>query len=275
MMLGMGVAVKDLWEITFGKPAVDPEHLTKALENEVTKDDLDFRTQLLIRDSIDALADYWGSARVDSWLGQSPCGAQLRSVWKSDLGPAGFPTLRRRVMTTLHPETVLEFLRILGSRLSQPTQIVVGGSVALILSDELIRQTDDVDVVDEVPAEIRSHHALVDELMQQFGLRITHFQSHYLPNGWRDRIHSLGRYGKLDVFLVDSVDVFVSKLFSARMKDLGDLRHLARRLDKRKIESRIISCARGLRENAQLAKNAETNWYVLYGEPLPAGEASA
>ena len=71
------------------------------------------------------------------------------------------------------------------------------------------------------------------------------------------------------MFLVDSCDVFVSKLFGARIKDLGDLRHLARRLDKKKIESRLLSSAGGLRANAELAKDAETNWYVLYGEPLP------
>ncbi len=172
-------------------------------------------------------------------------------------------------MNTLHSETVLEFLRILGSRLSHPAQIIVGGSVALILSDELVRQTDDLDVVDEVPIEIRSAHALTDELEQQFGVRLTHFQSHYLPSGWRDRIHSLGRFGELDVFLVDSCDVFVSKLFGARKKDLGDLRHLAHRLDKKKIESRVISSTGGLRANAELAKDAEHNWYVLYGEHLP------
>jgi len=265
----MSVAAKDLWEITFGKPAVDPEHLAAALEIEASKNNLDFRTQLLIRDSIDVLSDFWGVDRVESWLRSAPSGPRLRALWKSDLGPAGFPTLRTRVRNTLHPETVLEFLRTLGSRLPQPTQIIVVGSVALIMSDDLVRQTDDIDVVDEVPVEIRSQHALIEELVQEFGIRITHFQSHYLPAGWRDRIHSLGRFKALDVFLVDSTDVFIGKLFSARMKDLSDLRHLARRLDKQRITSRLISSAADLRANPQFEKSAETNWYVLYGEPLP------
>ena len=269
IMLPMGVATRDLWEITRGKPTVDPEHLAEALENEVSKPDLDFRTQLLIRDSIDVLADFWGRNRVESWLSNSPVGPALGSIWKSDLGPAGFPTLRKRVMNTIHPETVLNFLRDLGNSLSHPTQIIVGGSIALILSDELVRHTDDLDVVDEVPAEIRNQHAYLEELAGLYSLRITHFQSHYLPTGWRERIHSLGRFGRLDVFLVDSTDVFVGKLFSNRIKDRGDLLHLSRRMDNAKIAARLISSAAPLRSNEQLEKYAEHNWYVLYGEPLP------
>lgn len=269
MMLAMGVATKDLWEITRGKPTVDPEHLAEALENEASKTDLDFRTQLLIRDSIDVLSDFWGRDRLESWLSNSPVGSVLRSVWKSDLGPAGFPTLRRRVMNTVRPEMVLNFLRDLGNSLPRPTQIIVGGSIALILSEELVRYTDDVDVVDEVPAEIRNQYAYLEELAGLYSLRITLFQSHYLPTGWRERLSSLGRFGKLDVYLVDSADVFVSKLFSNRAKDRGDLLHLSRRLDKTKIESRLNASAAPLRSNEQLTKNAEHNWYVLYGEPLP------
>jgi hypothetical protein len=178
-------------------------------------------------------------------------------------------------MNTVRRETVLNFLRDLGNSLSHPTQIVVGGSIALILSDELVRHTDDIDVVDELPAEIRDRYAYLDELAGLYALRITHFQSHYLPTGWRERIYSLGRFRDLDVFLVDSADVFVGKLFSDRIKDRGDLLHLARRLDKSKIESRLISSAGALRSSFQLAKYAEHNWYVLYGEPLPTGGGSA
>lgn len=52
-------------------------------------------------------------------------------------------------------------------------------------------------------------------------MALNHFQSHYLPAGRPDRVRSLGRFGKLDVFLVDVYDVLLSKLFSDRNKDLG------------------------------------------------------
>jgi hypothetical protein len=265
----MPVASPNLWDLTFGRPWVDPDDLGSALEAEVIQRDLDFRTRLLIRDSLDALARFWGAQRFEAWLGSSPVGPRLRSIHSSDLGPSGFPTLNQRVMNTLRPQTVLEFLRELGSRLSSPAQIIIGGSIALILSDDLSRATDDIDIVDEIPAEISSHHALLDELTKRYALRLTHFQSHFLPTGWRTRIRSLGRFGELDVFLIDSCDIFVGKLFSARAKDRDDLRQLIRRIDKPKIESRLRATGSALVSNAALARNATDNWYTLFGEPLP------
>jgi hypothetical protein len=202
-------------------------------------------------------------------LRSANAGPLLRDIWNSNLGPAGFPTLQQRVMPTLHPQTVLEFLRELGGRLAGPTQMIVGGSIALILSDDLRRATDDIDVVDEVPAEIRSQDDLLDELATRYGLRVTHFQSHFLPAGWRERIRSLGQFGQLDVHLIDTLDIFIGKLFSARLKDRDDLRHLVRRLEKTKIESRLRSTASALLAVPLLAKNASANWYILYGQELP------
>ena len=57
-------------------------------------------------------------------------------------------------------------------------------------------------------------------------------QSHYFPSGWQNRAHSLEPFGRLQVLLVDVYDVFLSKLFSARIKDLEDLLVLAPQLDK-------------------------------------------
>ena len=42
--------------------------------------------------------------------------------------------------------------------------VIVGGSIALILPGYRERATTDIDVVDELPAEIRSQHALLDDL---------------------------------------------------------------------------------------------------------------
>jgi hypothetical protein len=172
-------------------------------------------------------------------------------------------------MDATKPETVIEFFRDLGSRVVRPARLDVGGSTSLILLANLSRHTDDIAAVDEVPAVIRADHGLLDRLAKRYGLRLTHFQSHYLPIGWRDRVHSLGRFGQLDVFLVDVYDVVVSKLFSAREKDLDDLRAVASRIDKHHLESRVRQSAAPLRGEQRLAENARRNWYVVYGEPLP------
>src|SRR5438552_3985685 len=83
-------------------------------------------------------------------------------------------------------------------------------SAALILQGYLSRATDDIDVVDEVPAEIRSLHALLQDLRKRYGFHLAHFQSHYLPTGWEQRLHSLEPFGNLQIHLVDIYDVFLS-----------------------------------------------------------------
>ena len=259
----------DLWSLTFGQPWIDPAELAAAVEWQVQQPDLDFRTQLLIRDSLDALAEHWGPERVEGWLERSRSGNALRQIWRSELGEPGFPTLRRRLMNKTDPKAVLELLGELGTEVKQPVQVVIGGSIALILAGELHRGTDDIDFVDEVPREIRARHDLLDTLAIRYGLRVTHFQSHYLPTGWAGRVRSLGRFGRLDVRLVDPYDAFVGKLFSARRKDRDDLRMLSRNLDKGDVEARLRLAGGTLLADSVLVENASKNWTVLYNEPLP------
>jgi hypothetical protein len=137
----------------------------------------------------------------------------------------------------------------------------------------LIRATDDVDVVDEVPPGIRGEHALLDELLHRYGLRLAHFQSHYLPAGWQSRAGSLGRFGEIQAHLLDPHDVFLSKLFSQRTKDLDDLRYLAPQLDKARVVRQLRETTQALQSEPKLRAAAERNWYVLHGEPLPAPPA--
>jgi hypothetical protein len=240
----MGVEVKDLWDLTCGQPSVDADELAASLEREVGEDDLDFRTQLLIRDSIDALCGFWGKTRVESWLRKSSQGPLLQAMWKLDLGEPGFPTLRRRVAKALRPQKILEILNESGNQWPEHSQVVIGGSVALILSEELLRDETDPDIWDEPPDALR-------------------------PTGWRDRIRHVGQFGNLDLYLMDSYDIFISMLFSVRRRDLINLRHMDDRLLKQTVEQRLIATASSLRADPQRLKSAKHNWYVLYGEPLP------
>lgn len=139
----------------------------------------------------------------------------------------------------------------------------------MILPGLLARRTEDIDIVNEVPAELRSEVHLLETLAQRYGLILTHFQSHYLPQGWLQRVHSQESFGQLQVFLIDPYDIFLSKLFSARLKDRDDLRVLARQLDKSIIIRRFHDTAQALLATPGLHEKAEQNWYVLYGEVLP------
>lgn len=240
-----------------------------ALEAEVRDHALDFRTRLLVRDGLCALEDRWGRDKLHQQLVRSPAQARLEEIWQEDLGPPGFPFLSNQLMDSTKPETVRQFFRELANHLDKPVSLYVGGSVALLLPELLHRNTQDIDIVDEVPAEIRNLHRQLDQLMQRYRLQLTHFQSHFLPTCWQNRVHSLEPFGKLQVYLVDVYDVFLSKLFSGREKDRDDLRALVPQLIKANIVEKLKNNTASLQSDVKLKKRAEDNWFILYGEALP------
>ena len=262
-------ADEDLWSLTSGRPQIDPERLARAVERQALAGGLDFRTRLLIRDSMAALARRWDQTRLSEWLSRSPAGGRLSEIANSELGETGFPSLADRIMPETKPEIVLQFLRELGTQLSRPAKVYVGGSASLIVAGLLSRQTEDVDLVNEVPPALREQHALLDRLVQRYGLRLAHFQSHYLPSGWEGRTRSLGIMGQLEVQLLDPYDVFLSKLFSLREKDRDDLRALASELSREEITTRLRRDTTALRAEEKLRQAAAANWYIVYGEALP------
>jgi hypothetical protein len=265
----MPVLGKDLWSLTTGRPQVDPHDLAEALALQIEQGTLDYRTRLLIRDSIVALRRYWGEERLEAWLANCPVRQEIEAICREVFERPGFPSLVRRLMDKTDPEDIKQFLREVGVRLPRLVAAYVGGSAALILRGHLSRKTDDIDVVDEVPAEVRSQHQLLAQLHQRYGLSLTHFQSHYLPSGWVQRVHSQAPFGKLQVSLVDVYDVFLSKLSSARTKDLDDLRMVAPQLDKDTLVHKLKETTQSLLASAKERRQAEQNWYILYGESLP------
>jgi hypothetical protein len=265
----MSVLPRDLWSLTWGQPQIDPADLASAVEAEADRDGLDFRTRLLIRDSLDALDRRWGSERVREWLSRSPQRSRLEAIWQEDLGPAGFQTLGRRLMEKTEPETIRRLLRELGALVSRLTRVNVAGSGALILLAHLSRRIDIVDVVNDLADELAAKSDAMEQLASSHGVRLASFESCYLPVGWNDRVKSLGRFGNLDVFLVDPLDIFVGKLFSARDKDRDDLRLLAPQLGKSEVTDRLRKAGQSLMSEEKLAGHARKNWYILFGEDLP------
>jgi hypothetical protein len=167
------------------------------------------------------------------------------------------------------PETIRQFLEHLGQRLHKHVRVYVAGSAALILPGHLDRRTDDIDVIDEVPAEIRNNHVLLEALQTSYGLILGHVQRHYFPMGWENRLHSMAPFGKLEVFLLDVYDVFLSKLFSERLKDIEDMRVVAPQLDKDALVEKLKDQCQGFLTTPRLLKMAQDNWKILFGEDLP------
>lgn len=258
-----------LWELARSGLPIEAADLAAAIEDQAGEEHPDFRTRLLIRDGLLALGSHWGSDRLNRWVAGSPESSRLEHFKLADLGPAGFPSLARRIMDATRPETILQFLRDLGSQIDRPSRLEIGGSTSLILCKVLSRQTDDIDVVDGLPASLVDRHALFDDLLRRYGLHLAHFQSHFLPAGWEMRLRSLGRFDKLDVFLVDPCDVLLSKLFSPRDKDLDDLRAALRAIEKAELATRLKQSGGPFLAEPRLAEHARRNWNVLFGEPLP------
>lgn len=258
----------DAWDLVRRAGPIDALTFLRALARTPIDD---FRSKLLRRDGMEALENYWGSdvfARRVSWM-KLPLTAPLIS---EDANGRGFPSIRRRLVKATSPETILQLFREAGRRIRDRASITVGGSAALMLDAILTRETEDIDLVDEVPAPLRADPALMHELTDRYNLSLTHFQSHYLPDGWNGRTKSLGQFDNLTVRVVDTLDLLAGKLFSSRTKDLDDLRVALPLIGKTALAAHVArNCANFVRDEKS-KRAGESNWYILTGEQaLPSG----
>lgn len=258
----------DLWTLTQTRPALDPDDLAQAIEQQVREPDFDYRTRLLVHEASLALKGFWGPDRFQSWLSRASGAQRIRACVEEEFEEVGFPSLPKRVQVTTRPEDIKQFLRLLGGELTVPVRLVIGGSSSLILAGLLHRNTEDIDVVDEVPEPIRRLRSKLGQLQDDYQIVLAHFQSHYLPDGWEKRLVSQGTFGRLDVYTVDPLDIAVGKLMSRRDRDRNDLRILARHFAQGQFASRLRECHRHLRDE-KLLQAAQHNWYVLFGQDLP------
>lgn len=254
------------WQLVHNGGQIDAATFLDALADPSVALAGDVRSQLLVRDGLRAIGRLWLPSRLARRIDQYPTADRLRLLQDALPGERGFWMLGERIVDSLDPKMALDMLRELGTRVARPATITIGGSIALILERILVRQTDDVDVVDELPEAVRTEYALLDELTSRYKLKIAHFQSHYLPDGWRSRTHSLGRFGKIDVHVVDAVDVLTGKLFSRRTKDLDDLREALPRINMEDFRRRIQNSTTGYRNDPHSLPNGVRNWYILTGE---------
>jgi hypothetical protein len=265
----MALQALDLWSLVRGRPQIDPNDLAEAIAEQIADEPHDYRTRLLIRDSVDALKGYWGDERVERWLTNCPRHDKIEAVCREDFGEVGFPSIRKRIMDKTEPETIRRYFQQMGYELRQTVKIAVGGGCALILPGYVSRFTEDIDVVGDVPAEIRTKYEFLDELQKLYGLHMGHVQPHYFPQSWQERVHSFGVFNHLQVSLVDVYDVFLSKFFSVRMKDMADMTVLLPQLDKAILVRRYLDTCQAFLTAPRLKEIAEKNWRILFGEDLP------
>ena len=262
-----------LWSL-IAAPTIDPAALTRGIGSAVLREDLDWRTLQLIKEGWDALEQAVGIALLDRYLLKGTAQEVRETILARTSGAENshqeirFPSLKERLMTHLSPVFLRQFLRELGTRISRPTTVTMGGAASLVLQGLISRATEDIDLVDEVPVEIREEHQVLAELSSRYGLRVAHFQSHYLPERWQTRTADFGTFGKIQLRLVDPHDIIAGKVYSPRSKDLDDFRLLAPNLDKQRLRELVIKELSSLWSSDETRQRAMQNWYVVYGEDL-------
>lgn len=171
-------------------------------------------------------------------------------------------------MENIRAAQVKQIFALLGQNVHDRVDVYVAGSIPTLIEGLTARPTEDIDLVDEVPAEIRRQRAVLRKIQTGYGLSIGHVQSHYLPARWETRRQFLGDFGGLRVYLVDSYDIFVSKLSSKREKHRDDLRVLAQKLDKETARQRLFCDGRAFLDDPRQRPQIEANWQFIYQEAL-------
>jgi hypothetical protein len=164
---------------------------------------------------------------------------------------------------------IKQIFDLLGRNIHEQVDVNIAGSIPTLVKGTTARPTADIDFVNEVPEAIRAQRATLRKIEDQYGLKLTHVQSHYLPTGWERRRHCLGDFGGLRVYLVDEYDIFVSKLSSKREKHKQDIRVLARVLDKATALRRLLEDGKAFLDEPSIRPQIEENWQFIYQEPLP------
>ena len=156
---------------------------------------------------------------------------------------------------------------LLGRAIHGPVKVHIAGSIPTLIKGLTARPTGDIDFVDEVPDEVRRQRTVLRKIETDFGLKLGHVQSHYLPAHWQDRRQWLGDFGGLRVYVVDEYDIFVSKLSSKKEKHQSDLGVLALKLDKEIARHRLLTHGRSFLDDPKLKPQIEENWRFIFQEP--------
>lgn len=259
----------DPWRLVWGQPYIDSNQLCQAIERELLLNvKPDFRTRLLIRDAVAALQSFAGEEKFASWLTESRVQESVTAIMKEELGEPGFHNIRERLVENIERSQLAQLFELLSKRVKTKTEICIAGSVPTLIDGLTVRPTDDIDIVDEVPEEMREQRDVLEQVAKKYGFTLGHVQSHYLPANWRERLQHFGDFGNLSVFLCDPYDIFVSKLSSKKEKHRDDLCALSSRLDKELIRKRLLSDGKQFLDNQFEKPTIVENWKFVFQEPL-------
>jgi hypothetical protein len=120
-------------------------------------------------------------------------------------------------------------LAALGRGAQHPVSIVLGGSAAVVLGEDLLRPTDDGDVVASEPG-LGDLQALIRDVADSEGLSTGWLNgsipsyTYILPKDYPSRLESLPSFNRLHLRLLGRHDVILMKVHGMRPRDVEDLR---------------------------------------------------
>jgi hypothetical protein len=202
------------------------------------------------------------------WLNASSAAERIRAILDEPFAEVGFPHIRKRLAVSIRSAQIEQIFTLLGQAVHDRIEVYVAGSIPTLIEELTSRPTEGIDLVDEVPAEIRKQRAVLRKIQSDYGLSLGHVQSHYLPIGWQDRRRFLGNFGRLRVYLVDPYDIFVSKLSSKKEKHKDDLRVLATKLDREIAKERLLRNGQAFLNDPYQRPQIEENWRFIFQEAL-------
>ncbi len=132
----------------------------------------------------------------------------------------------------LSADDIHRALATLGRHCRSDTRIILAGSVALMLQQQLRRVTKDGDVIEAHPdfgtlrdalRSVAAQEGIPDHWLNDSARAYLEV----LPPDFRTRLRELGPFGRLRVALVSRRDAIVMKCFAHRAKDLLDLQEMA------------------------------------------------
>jgi len=129
-------------------------------------------------------------------------------------------------MEPVTPHTLNEFLKRLGERYSNPTNLyLLGGSALLLLGN--LRQTLDIDYTTDLnPQQQQMLETIMNELAADYRLDVESVpiaEFVPLPPGAETRRRFISRFGQVDVFVYDLYTIALSKIARGFESDMDDV----------------------------------------------------
>ena len=255
------------------RPTIDPATLARAIETVMVEPNLDWRTLQLAKEGWQALEESIEPRLLNDYLQDrtsiqiaEAIRARIDDPWNSHC-EVRFSSLKERLMPHLSPTTIRQFLRELGTAILTPPQspwaaphpwssggCCRGPRRTWTSSTRFPRNTRRASDPPRAFSPLWSAHDPLPEPLP--------------ATRWESRTVDFGTFGKIQVRLVDALDIIAGKVYSARPKDLDDFRLLSLNLNKEELKERVLQGSSSLTSSDQDRRQATTNWYIVYGDDL-------